>query len=211
MSKVDWLNVVEMCSRVRKGLLSSARCFVYRQLRGFSNIPRRSVRLKDNVPARSTGFPLDRRHIARTACVFNIKELSASSDNTRSSNKCESSALNIELEEFSWGTTMMWEGFETLQQSLYPDSTDPLIISLAAAESLEEICHLVGKNDLNVQQASQAIASIWEVHNKQNGFTFKSFKDLEIFLSRTKVFIYIFTLLNPFTDSDYLHHIAGYP
>jgi hypothetical protein len=184
-----------MCSRVRKGLLSSARCFVYRQLRGFSNLPRRSVRIKDHVPARSTSFPLDRRHIASTACVFNIKELSASSDNTRSSNECESSALNIELEEFSWGTTMTWEGFESMQQSLFPNSTDPVIISLAAADSLEEIFQLVSKNDLNEQQASQAIVSIWEVLNKQNRFTFKCFKDLERFLSTTKVFIYNFIYL----------------
>ena len=192
-----------MCSRVRKGLLSSARCFVYRQLRGFGNNHRRSVRLGDHVPARPVCFSLNRRHIGRTACVPNIKDLTASSDRL--------SALNIELEEFSWRTTMTWEGFENMQKSLYPNSADPIIISLTTADSLEEIFQLVSKNYLNEQQASQAIVSIWEVLNKQNGFTFKSFKDLERFLSRTKVFIYIFTLLNPFTDSDYLHHIAGYP
>ncbi len=172
-----------MCSRVRKGLLSSARCFVYRQWRGLDNNHRRSVRLGDHVPARPVCFQPNRRHIGRTACVSNIKDLAASSDKL--------SVVNIELEEFSWRTAMTWEGFENMQKSLYPSSADPLIISLATAESVEEIFQLVSKNDLNEQQASQAIVSIWEVLNKQNGFTFKCFKDLERFLSTTKVFIYI--------------------
>lgn len=52
---------------------------------------------------------------------------------------------------------------DALRQKLYPKTTDPLLLSLVEANSVQEIYSILDKVDLNEEHVSQAIVSLWDL------------------------------------------------
>ena len=67
---------------------------------------------------------------------------------------------------------------EALRQKLYPETTDPLLLSLTEANSVQEIYSILEGRELNEEHISQAIVSLWDLQKFLHHFPPSLLKEL---------------------------------
>ena len=60
--------------------------------------------------------------------------------------------------------------YDSLHQKLYPETTDPLLLAITEANSVEGIFSVLEDKELNEEHVSQAIISLWDLQKSLHHF-----------------------------------------